>query len=209
MLIGETRDARTAHNAMHASGHLVVTSLTPTCAWPVYRLAEMGIERFLIANAVTGVIAQRLVGRSARPPRAGGLPALARLEDLPEGQRRAPDVPWKGCSLQPTGYRGTAVLEVLQIIQELERDRLQGRRCRSFGRSRAAARSPSTTRFLISTGLTTPNEVLRVLYVEQDAESEKNMVMRRVRAREQPRQVLRRVRSPADRVSELCVPVGD
>ncbi|MFT6629475.1 MAG: type IV pilus assembly protein PilB, partial [Flavobacteriales bacterium] len=61
MLIGETRDARTAHNAMQAalSGHLVVTSLhTNSALGSIYRLKEMGIEQFLLANALSGVIAQ-------------------------------------------------------------------------------------------------------------------------------------------------------
>jgi len=66
VLVGETRDAETAEIAVRASltGHLVFTTLhTNDAASAVMRLVDMGIESYLLASCLRGVIAQRLVRR--------------------------------------------------------------------------------------------------------------------------------------------------
>ncbi|MBE5963661.1 MAG: type II secretion system protein GspE [Lachnospira sp.] len=66
IMIGEIRDSETAEIAVKASitGHLVVSTLhTNSTASSITRLADMGIEPYLIADSVVGVIAQRLVRR--------------------------------------------------------------------------------------------------------------------------------------------------
>ena len=66
IMIGEIRDAETASIAVQASitGHLVVSTLhTNDTASSVTRLLDMGVESYLIADATTGIIAQRLVRR--------------------------------------------------------------------------------------------------------------------------------------------------
>lgn len=66
IMIGEIRDGETASTAIQASitGHLVVSTLhTNSTANTITRLLDMGAESYLIADAVTGVIAQRLVRR--------------------------------------------------------------------------------------------------------------------------------------------------
>lgn len=66
IMIGEIRDTETANIAVTASitGHLVVSTLhTNSAAASITRLADMGIEPYLIADATVGVIAQRLVRR--------------------------------------------------------------------------------------------------------------------------------------------------
>ena len=63
-MIGEIRDRETASIAVQASitGHLVVSTLhTNDTASSVTRLLDMGVESYLIADALTGIIAQRLV----------------------------------------------------------------------------------------------------------------------------------------------------
>ena len=65
-MIGEIRDTETAAIAVQASitGHLVVSTLhTNSAASSITRLEDMGIESYLIADSVIGVIAQRLVRR--------------------------------------------------------------------------------------------------------------------------------------------------
>jgi len=75
IMIGEIRDYETASIAVQASitGHLVVSTLhTNSSAATITRLLDMGVESFLIADSVVGVIAQRLVRRlctSCRRPR--------------------------------------------------------------------------------------------------------------------------------------------
>ncbi len=64
IMVGEIRDTETARLAVHAAltGHLVLTTLhTTSAAGTVIRLLDMGIEPFLLASALTGVISQRLV----------------------------------------------------------------------------------------------------------------------------------------------------
>lgn len=66
IMIGEMRDSETAEIAVKASitGHLVVSTLhTNDAAGSIIRLVDMGIEPYLIADSVVGVIAQRLVRR--------------------------------------------------------------------------------------------------------------------------------------------------
>ena len=66
IMIGEIRDQETAGIAVKAAitGHLVVSTLhTNSAASTITRLADMGVEDYLIADSVIGVIAQRLVRR--------------------------------------------------------------------------------------------------------------------------------------------------
>ena len=66
VMVGEIRDAETAQIAVQASltGHLVLTTLhTNDAIGAVTRLRDIGIEPFLIASTLRGVIAQRLVRR--------------------------------------------------------------------------------------------------------------------------------------------------
>jgi type IV pilus assembly protein PilB len=66
IMIGEIRDAETASIAVQASitGHLVVSTLhTNSSAGTISRLEDMGIESYLLADSMIGVIAQRLVRR--------------------------------------------------------------------------------------------------------------------------------------------------
>ena len=70
IMIGEIRDYETASIAVQASitGHLVVSTLhTDSSAATVTRLIDMGIEPFLLADSLVGVIAQRLVRRLCTP----------------------------------------------------------------------------------------------------------------------------------------------
>ena len=64
IMVGEVRDAQTAHLALEASltGHLVFTTLhTNTAVGAITRLLDMGLEPYLVAHAIVGVMAQRLV----------------------------------------------------------------------------------------------------------------------------------------------------
>jgi len=66
IMIGEIRDEETAHIAVRAAltGHLVFSTLhTNSAAATISRLADMGIEPFLISSSILGIMAQRLVRR--------------------------------------------------------------------------------------------------------------------------------------------------
>lgn len=65
-MVGEIRDTETAQIAIRSAitGHLVLSTLhTSDAPSSVLRLEDMGVQRYLIANAIKGVIAQRLVRR--------------------------------------------------------------------------------------------------------------------------------------------------
>lgn len=65
-MVGEIRDVETARISIHAAltGHLVFSTLhTNDAAGAITRLIDMGVEPFLVASALRGVVAQRLVRR--------------------------------------------------------------------------------------------------------------------------------------------------
>jgi general secretion pathway protein E len=128
IMIGEIRDLETAQIAVQASltGHLVLATLhTNDAASAITRLADMGVEPYLLASSLLGVLAQRLVRtlcpacRVAAPPSVGEVRLLADLE-LPATQRiwSAP-----GCEqCNRSGFSGrTGVYELLRIDETLRR----------------------------------------------------------------------------------------
>ncbi len=123
VLVGEIRDFETAENAIQASltGHLVFSTLHTNDAAGAYtRMIDMGIEPFLVATTVEGIMAQRLVRRLCPHCRQAYVP---RPEDVP------PDFPLErvldekieifrpvGCrACRMTGYSGRAALYELLI----------------------------------------------------------------------------------------------
>jgi type IV pilus assembly protein PilB len=127
IMIGEIRDYETASIAVQASitGHLVVSTLhTNSSAATVTRLIDMGIEPFLLADSLVGVIAQRLVRRlctSCRKER----PATEQEKELLNVPLDKPLTIYApaGCSLcGETGYYGRiGVYEIMEITPALRR----------------------------------------------------------------------------------------
>ncbi len=110
VMIGEIRDFETAQIAIQASltGHLVLATLhTNDSPAAVTRLIDMGVEPFLLASSLLGVLAQRLVRMLCAQCR----------KPLPEGTGFVAD----GCpACNHTGYRGrTGVFELLEADDEL------------------------------------------------------------------------------------------
>lgn len=126
IVIGEIRDTDTAGTAIRAgmTGHLVITTIhSATAAGAFARLMEMGIEPFVLASSVTGIMAQRLVRKVC--PNCGEtveLPAdiLRRFKveaELSE-QRKGRGCPY--CA--GTGYKGrTAIAELLLMNDSLRK----------------------------------------------------------------------------------------
>jgi general secretion pathway protein E len=128
IMIGEIRDLETAQIAVQASltGHLVLAALhTNDAASAVTRLADMGVEPYLLASSLLGVLAQRLVRtlcpacRAVAPPSAGEAKLAAAL-GLPAAQ---PLWTARGCAAcNDSGYRGrTGVYELLVIDEAIRR----------------------------------------------------------------------------------------
>ncbi|MBA3324312.1 MAG: type II secretion system ATPase GspE [Rhodobacteraceae bacterium] len=126
IMVGEIRDRETAQIAVESSmtGHFVLSTLhTNTAVGAVARLIDMGVERFLLAPMLAGVVAQRLVRRLC-PDCARPDVATQADHDLLDGAiavgaalRRAQGCP--ACHGQ--GYRGrTGIYEVVTIDRAME-----------------------------------------------------------------------------------------
>lgn len=172
ILVGEIRDKETAGIAVEAAltGHLVFSTLhTNDAPSSVARLVDMGIEPFLIAATLEGIIAQRLVRRVCTNCKVEYSPQLEEVLELglqPEdlgGKRFAYG---KGCNnCNKTGYRGrTALYEIMVCTDQIRNGILQRD---SSGQLKEVARDQGmrTLResglLAIFDGITTIEEVVR------------------------------------------------
>jgi general secretion pathway protein E len=126
ILIGEIRDLETAQIAVQASltGHLVIATLhTNDAASAVTRLADMGIESFLLGSSLIGVLAQRLVRRLCPHCKTAYTPSPQEWAVLDSSAAPAKVYQAKGCDqCNHTGYRGrTGLYELLTIDDPLRR----------------------------------------------------------------------------------------
>jgi len=122
IMVGETRDAETAAISVRAAitGHLVFSTLhTNDAVSAIIRLEDMGVQPYLAANALTGIVAQRLI-RKVCPDCAQEITANERVCSFLGKNIRKIRVA-KGCpGCHYTGYRGrVAIHEVLYIDQKL------------------------------------------------------------------------------------------
>ncbi|MGQ0672224.1 MAG: GspE/PulE family protein [Hyphomicrobium sp.] len=179
ILVGEIRDLETAEIAIRASltGHLVLSTVhTNSAAATITRLIDMGVEDYLLASSLKGVLAQRLVRRlcpSCAVPAA--LPERM-LQRLSAGKRIATGVVSSdvsrvrravGCpACRNTGYSGrTAIYELLTMTDAVRSAVLNGS---SEAKVEAAAAAEGMSSLLDSgvekvlRGETTIEEVLRV-----------------------------------------------
>jgi len=129
ILVGEIRDADTARIAVQSAltGHLVLSSLHGTdSVAALHRFLDMGIEAFLIASSVVGVIGQRLLRRicdSCKEQYTPGAEELAVYRQHSGGSEKSVFYHGVGCNFcAGTGYRDRiGVYELLRITPELRR----------------------------------------------------------------------------------------
>jgi general secretion pathway protein E len=131
IMVGEIRDRETADIAVHAAltGHLVFSTVhTNDAPGAVTRLVDMGLEGFLIASSVVGILAQRLVRKvcsecSVRRPTEAALLARLGAEPVP-GEFYAVAGGCPACNM--TGYRGrTGIFELMTMTDEIRKLILQ------------------------------------------------------------------------------------
>jgi general secretion pathway protein E len=172
IMVGEIRDEDTAKMAIQSAltGHLVFSTLhTNDAASAVTRLLELGIEPYLVASSVVGVLAQRLVRQTCRNCRA---PLTA--QRLAEATRQLDNLrevshafQGSGCSeCRQTGYFGRVGLFELMLIDDEIRRLVQSRANASEIRAAALNHGLQLIRRdgieKINAGMTTIDEVLRV-----------------------------------------------
>lgn len=123
ILVGETRDEETAAIAVSAAitGHLVMSTIhTNDAVSTIVRLIDMGIENYMIANSLAGVVAQRLVKKICPHCRVETEPTEIEKNLVPGIQKSCKGLGCHNCS--DTGYKGRiAVHEILEIDSELRK----------------------------------------------------------------------------------------
>jgi len=132
IMVGEIRDAETAEQAIQAAltGHLVLATLhTNDSSSAVTRLIDLGVEPFLVASTLSGVIAQRLVRKVCEDCRTPSMLTSEQMMALgipvPD-DGPTPELPvfyGKGCvNCRGTGLRGrVGVFEVLEVDPRLQK----------------------------------------------------------------------------------------
>ncbi len=146
IMIGEIRDFETAQIAIQASltGHLVLATLhTNDAASAVTRLTDMGVEPFLLASSLLGVLAQRLV------------------------RKRCTHCQGEGCvHCGQTGYQGRTGIYELLVADDAIRALIHRQAAESEIRAHALAGGMVLMRDdgerLVQTGVTSREELLRV-----------------------------------------------
>ncbi len=125
IMVGEIRDTETARVAIQAAltGHLVLSTLHTNNAPAAFvRLMDMGIERYLLASAFNGVVAQRLARTICPHCRTSYYPPDSALADAGWlGDRNRVFYKGEGCKqCHDTGFRGRAgIYEILEVTEEL------------------------------------------------------------------------------------------
>jgi general secretion pathway protein E len=174
ILVGEIRDAETANIAIQAAltGHLMLSSIHANdVAGVLSRLLDLKVESFLVASAVIGVVAQRMVRRIC--PDCGRLIEAPLVEQMAYekemGEKQTKFLYGTGCkSCSYTGYLGrTGIFEILNMS-----DTIGAMICNQA--SSTAIRAQALEDGMISmmndgmrkvkAGITTPAEVLRNAY---------------------------------------------
>ncbi len=179
IMVGEIRDRETAEIAIRAAltGHLVFSTLhTNDAAGAVTRLVDMGIEPFLVASSIEGLIAQRLVRRlcnKCKQPIKADAQFLSTigfpLERLVEGTIYEA----VGCEeCRKTGFHGrTGIYEIIVISDEI-RQQVVARASANDIKQTALKHGMWTLRHdgwtKVLKGITTIEEVLRVTEDNED-----------------------------------------
>jgi len=174
ILLGEIRDSETAKIAMQAAqtGHLVLSTLhTDNAPSVVTRLMDIGAEPYVIASALVGVVAQRLVRRLCVHCRRQYTPPPDVLRSLNISDADAASIPFYksvGCDqCNHTGYRGRiGIYEVMRITDKLRR--LISAKAGEDQLREAAVSGGMITLgedglAKVRSGVTTPEELLRVV----------------------------------------------
>jgi len=171
VLVGEIRDQETARIAVQASltGHLVFSTLhTNDAPSALTRLVDMGVEPYLVASSLEGVLAQRLVRVLCPSCKSEDhSDKAATLKETFNIQAGVPIFQPVGCAeCRNTGFHGRhAVFEMMSLNQKVRQHILQN--CSSGELKELAIKDGMTTLSedgwrLVREGITTPDEVLRV-----------------------------------------------
>ena len=171
VLIGEIRDGETAQAAIQASltGHVVFSTLHTNDAPSAFtRLIDMGVEPYLVASTVEGVLAQRLVRRLCMTCRqAVAVSSLDLPDDFP--LEAAPDMIFepRGCrECSDTGFSGrTGVFELLttdSVLQQMCAENKSATQLRAYALKHGMTTLRQSGWEQVAAGVTSVDEVVRL-----------------------------------------------
>ena len=184
IMVGEIRDEETAEIAIHAAltGHMVLSTLhTNDAAGAITRLLDMGVEPFLAASSIIGILGQRLVRKNC--------PACSSPFQEEESARRAIQIDasdlrgrdlirGRGCEkCQGTGFKGrTGLFEWLVVDETIRRmttERASASAIKKYAIDSQRMRTlVEDGRRTVLNGTTTPEEVLRVCQSDIDEDND-------------------------------------
>jgi general secretion pathway protein E len=180
ILVGEIRDAETANIAVQAAltGHMMLSSIHANDTVGVlFRLIDLGVETYLIASAVIGLVAQRMVRRICpdciQEIEASLVEQLAYEKEM--GEKRQRFLYSAGCSTcDYTGYLGrVGIFEIMAMSDDIRRmliKNLSSSDIRELAIKEGMVTMLHDGMSKVKEGITTPSEVLRSAYSVESME---------------------------------------
>ncbi|MGF7011191.1 type IV pilus assembly protein PilB [Lachnospiraceae bacterium PF1-22] len=171
IMVGETRDAETAAISIRAAitGHLVLSTLhTNNAAATIVRLVDMGMEQYMIASSLVGVVAQRLMRKVCKHCSSERPVTIAEQAYLDPSITTVKEA--VGCSrCNNTGYSGRiAIHEILMIDETVKKMITLGSSVEEIVEYATSSQGMKTLsdrgQELVAEGITTIEELMKVAY---------------------------------------------
>ena len=171
IMLGETRDGETAGISVRAAitGHVVLSTLhTNSAASSIVRLEDMGVETYLVANSLVGVVAQRLM-RKVCPHCGQEMETTAEERDF-LGEEIETVWRGRGCAhCNNTGYRGRIAVHEIFAVDAVLRRMISGHatmeEIENYAREHQQMRTLKENGVrLVADGVTTIEELMKIAY---------------------------------------------
>ena len=171
IMVGETRDGETAATSVRAAitGHVVLSTLhTNDAVSCIVRLEDMGVETYLVANSLVGLVAQRLVRKVC--PHCARVMETTEQERIFLGEDVKTVVRGMGCAqCNNTGYKGRiAVHEIVAIDNDMRRMIINHEPIEAIKNYAREVQHMRTLKesglLLVKEGKTTPEELVKISY---------------------------------------------
>lgn len=176
IMVGEIRDVETADIAINAAltGHLVLSTLhTNDAPGAIIRLADMGIQPFLVSSSLIGVVAQRLIRTICPNCKEYYEPSTREIDILQIQDANLKLAKGKGCTYcHNTGYRGrTGIYEILEVDDEIRQliiAKADANEIKRLAVKKGMKSLGQSAREKILQGVSTIEEVRRIVQINEE-----------------------------------------
>jgi len=176
VMIGEIRDKETAEIAVRAAitGHLVLSTLhTNDAVSTIVRLKDMGVDSYLLAASMIGVISQRLLRKICAGCKASYIPSVVECELL--GLQYSDTITFykgQGCSLcNQSGYKGRLAVHEVLVISKKHREMIAQKASlesiKEYSEQAGMSSLKNECVKLLHLGITTVDEAIRVSHTSE------------------------------------------